>query len=138
MSTGAARIVAILYTALLMGAGLILLAGTLSDPDVSWRRVAGHSLLALVAPLPPLLTLWLGRRFAVSPRADWILGTGILVMVACPLILLLMAASSAEPLAMLTLLYAPPLQVLIGAITIGLAAWARRREASQDQAGERE
>jgi hypothetical protein len=117
------------YALLVLLAGLLLLAGTLSQGEASWRRVAGHSAIAFIAPLPPLATLWLGRKVASSQTTERSLAGGVIVSVLVPIIIGVPAMLSTEPLAMLSLLYTFPIQVAIGLFTL-LIVWGAGRSRS--------
>jgi hypothetical protein len=119
-SLSTAQTVALCYALLLLLAGLVLLTGTLSQPDVSWRRIVGHTGLAVIAPLPPLALLWLGRKLAKTDAAERTLAGGVIVSVAVPIVIGLFVLLSAEPLAALSFLYTPVVQLVVGLLTLAM------------------
>ena len=116
-----ARSVAIMYAVAVLCAGLLLLTSTLSQQP-SWNRIAGHAGIALIAPLPPLITLWLGRKLSRSEAAKLTLAAGVLASVAVPAILGLFVLLSSEPLAMLFMFYTPVVQLVVGIATLVMVA----------------
>lgn len=117
-SLSTAQTAALSYALFLLLAGLMLLTGTLSQDDVSWRRIVGHSAIAFIAPLPPLALLWLGRKLAKSNAAERTLAGGIILSVAVPFVIGFFVVLSSEPLAALSLLYTPIVQLVIGLLTL--------------------
>ncbi len=118
------------YALLVLLAGLLILAGTLSQGDASWRRIVGHSALAFMAPLPPLAILWLGRKQAVTETAERSLAGGVIVTVLVPIVIGVLALLSSEPLAMLSFLYTFPIQVALGVLTL-LIVWGKGRSSGE-------
>lgn len=125
-SLNTAQTAAITYAIALLLAGLLLLTGTLSQPDVSWHRIAGHTFIAAIAPLPPLATLWLGRKLAKSDASKRCLAGGVILAVAVPVIIGLFVLISSEPLAILFLFYTPAVQLVTGLLTLAMV-WVSRR-----------
>jgi hypothetical protein len=120
-SLSTAQTAALSYALLVLLVCLMMLIGTISQPDVSWRRVVGHTSIAVIAPLPPLITLWLGRKLARNESAERTLASGVILSVAVPFILGLFVLLSSEPLAMLFMLYTPAVQLVIGLVTLVMA-----------------
>ncbi len=121
-SLSTAQTVALLYALALLLAGLLLLTGTLSQPDVSWRRVVGHTALSVIAPLPPLALLWLGRKLAKIDAAERVLAGGVILSIAVPFVVGVFVLLSSEPLAALFLLYTPIIQLVIGLLTLAMVS----------------
>jgi hypothetical protein len=101
---------------------MLMLTNTLSSGDVSWQRIVGHTGIAILAPLPPLVTLWLGQKLAKTEAAESTLAAGVLLTVILPAIMLVVLLLSAEPLALIGMLFAPLVQAAIGVLTL-LAVW---------------
>jgi hypothetical protein len=125
-SLNTAKTAALSYALLVLLVGLQLLTGTLSQGDASWQRIVGHTGIAIIAPLPPLATLWLGRKFARGETAERTLASGVLMTVAVPVIIGLLVLASSEPLAMLFMFYTPAIQLVIGLLTLAMVWGAGR------------
>ncbi len=121
-----ARTAALFYALIVLLLGAMLVLSLLNAQPVPWRKVVGNGTVSLVAALIPLAGWRLGERFAKSDRAKRIVSWSIILACAVPVVLAVLAMLSAEPLAMLSLLYAPPVQALMIAGALAAAAMSRR------------
>lgn len=121
-----ARTAAFFYALIVLLLGAMLVLSLLDEQPVPWRKVVGNSAVSLVAALIPFGGWWLGQRVSKTDRARRIVSWSVVLACAVPLVLPLLAMMSAEPLAMLSLLYAPPIQAVVIAGAVLAAALGKR------------
>ena len=107
---------------------LLMLTNTISSGDASWQRIVGHTGIAVLAPLPPLVTLWLGEKLANTESAASTLTAGVLLSVVLPAVMLVVLLLSAELLALIGMFFAPLAQAGVGLLTLA-AVWVAGRNA---------
>lgn len=122
MTIEGARSAAIAYACFAFAAGLLLLIGAIEQLPVGWRKVVAALAFTVFVPLPPILAIQFGERRFKMDGARKVLAWGVTLSCLVPFAILLLIAISPEPLAMLALLYVPPLQLVVLAVTL-LIGW---------------
>lgn len=126
MTIEGARSAAIAYACFAFAAGLLLLISAIEQLPDGWRKVVAAVAMSVFVPLPPILAIQFGERRFKMDSARKILAWGVTLSCLVPVAILLLVAMSPEPLAMLALLYVPPLQLVVLAITL-LVGWQMDR-----------
>ncbi len=122
MSIAAARFAAIVYACIAFAVGMLLLLGAIEQLPDGWRKVVSGVAITLFAPLPPILAIRYADLRSKTESSRQVVAWGVMLSCLMPVAILLLIAMSAEPLAMLALLYVPPLQLIMLAVTL-LVAW---------------
>lgn len=121
-----ARSVALLYAVVVgLFQFLNVMAIATQSPD-EWRKVVGHAAIGIGAALLPLAALTIGHRFAARETSQRILSAGVIVACVLPFVVAVLLSFSAEPLAMLALLFVPPAQALLLVAVLAVTAFAKR------------
>ena len=110
--------------ALIIGPRVVAIA---TQSPEAWRKAVGLSVVGLATASIPFIALKAAARFVATPCHRRAVAWVVIAACALPVVAAAALSFSSEPLAMLALLYVPPVQALALALFIAGAALPSRR-----------